>query len=176
MRIPKILRPFLTTTAEGKTPTDEELDNDIEYVSFVMHEAWPLLMRIIRNKTLRMFRYRWKFLLGRCIIIKLIMLLSYFAFIKVFNVEIVHVGSQPVKERVLSYPSDSNMNLRNFLLQIAYGESRYVKHAGGDSSQYWGLYQIGADARRYTGYGDVTQRVFMRHPEIQDLCMVELLK
>jgi hypothetical protein len=68
------------------------------------------------------------------------------------------------------------MNLRNFMLQVAYTESRYNKHAKRDSSQYWGLYQIGREERRVAGYGDMPMAVYLNHPEIQDLCMIELLK
>lgn len=176
MHIPKILRPFLKLTAEEKTPTDIELDSDIEYVSFVMHGLWPLLSKIIRNKIRRFFRYRWKFILGRIVIATGICVLGYYAFIKVFSVQIVHVTNNIAGDTCTYYRNDSSMNLRNFLLQIAYGESRYIKHAHRDSSQYWGLYQIGTNERKLTGFADIPMSVYLNHPEIQDLCMIELLK
>lgn len=174
MHIPKILKPFLKLTSEEKTPTDIQLDNDIEYVSHIMHHIWPKLKVIIKNKIKRYFFYRWKFILGRIIILSMFLSLGYFAFVKVLHVQILQT---PVtKEVVLSYPSDSSMNLRNFLLQIAYGESRYIKETHRDSSKFWGLYQIGSNERKITGFGDIPKNVFLNHPEIQDLCMIELLK
>lgn len=175
MHVPKILKPLLKLTADEKSPTDRQLDNDIEYVSDILHRIWPILKKIIRNKIKRFFIYRWKFLLSRLIMLVLIVFLGYISFVKVFHVRISQV-EVPTKEMITSYPSDSSMNLRNYLLQIAYGESRYIKHANRDSSEYWGLYQIGRNERKITGFGDIPRNVFLNHPEIQDLCMIELLK
>ena len=174
MRIPKILKPFLKPTAEERTPTDIELDSDIEYVSYILHHIWPTLKKIIKNKTKRFFFYKWKFILGRLIIISAFIGISYLAFVKVLHVQIARESE--VKEVILYYPSDSSMNLRNFLLQIAYGESRYIKHKSREDSQFWGLYQIGKNERETAGFGDIPKNVWDNHPEIQDLCMIELLK
>lgn len=174
MNIRKLLRPFLKLTAEEKSPTDIQLDNDIEYVSDIIHKISPVLSKIIRNKVKRYFLYRWKFLLGRLIIASSFLYLGYFAFVKILHVQI---SQSPItREVITSYPSDSSMNLRNYLLQIAYGESRYIKRANRDSSQFLGLYQVGSHERKITGFGDIPRNVFLNHVEIQDLCMIELLK
>ena len=77
---------------------------------------------------------------------------------------------------MIKYKSDSSMNLKNFLSQISYSESRYDKSANREGSEYWGLYQLGTQARIDGGMGDVPKDVFLNHPEIQDLCMVNYLK
>lgn len=177
MRIPRILKPFLKPTADETTPTDLELDADISYVSDIMHHVWPVLAKIIRNKTKRFFRYRWKLILGRVVIFSVLALSLYVAFVKVFKMNIIYV--QPAyaqTDTCLHYRHDKSMNLANFLLQIQYIESRYDKDAHRDGSQYIGLYQIGDNERRIAGYGDIPVDVFTRHPELQDLCMVGLLK
>lgn len=175
MNISKIFRPFLKPTAEEKIPTNVKLDDEIRYVSDILHHLSPILKKIIYTKIRLFFLYRWKYITGRIVIIGTIITLAYLVLTTVTNVKltstIIHHDTI-----VDSYPSDSSMNLRNFLLQIAYVESRYDKHAHRDSSQYWGLYQIGTEARRLAGYGDVPMRVYLNHPEIQDLCMINLLK
>lgn len=178
MHFLKILKPFLRMTADSPTPTDSRLDCDIEYARMLLHNLSPLMRRIVRAKVKRFFRYRWKFALGRVAMAAVIVFLGYFAFVKVMHVKIVQIGSDDStkKETCLSYPSDSTMNLRNFLLQIAYSESHYKPYAHRDSSQYWGLYQMGTTARQNTGYGDIPFAVWNKHPEIQDLAMVEMLK
>ena len=77
---------------------------------------------------------------------------------------------------VLSYPDDSTMTMENYLLQIQYLESRYNHNANRLNSEYWGLYQIGHNIRKETGYGDISKSVFLNHPEIQHLCMIKSLE
>ena len=77
---------------------------------------------------------------------------------------------------VLSYPDDSTMTMENYLLQIQYLESRYNHNANRLDSEYWGLYQIGHNIRKETGYGDISKSVFLNHPEIQHLCMIKSLE
>jgi len=171
----KIFRPFLKPTEEEKIPTDKQLDYDINYVSDLLRHVNPMLKNIIRTKIKLFFLYRWKYILGRLIIFGTIITLSFLLITTITNVKITNevITHDTI---ILSYPNDSNMNLRNYLLQIAYVESRYNKYAHRDSSQYWGLYQIGTEGRRIAGYGDVPINIFLRHPEIQDLCMINLLK
>lgn len=176
MRIPKLLRPFLKPTAEEKTPTNMRLDNDIEYVSMILHHVWPILAKVVRRKIARFFRYRWKFVIGRIVMFAAVAVLAYYAFVKVFSVTVIHVRTHTTADTCTYYSDGPEMNLRNFLLQIAYTESRYDKTANRDSSQYWGLYQIGTAERRTAGYGDIPKHVYLNHAEIQDLCMIELLK
>lgn len=175
MNIPKILVPFLKPTVKERTPTDMELDNDIEFVSFILHGVMPVLKQIVLIKTKRFFKYRWKYLLGRTVILFIFLFLGYFAFIKVMHVQVV---KNPVikEEVIINYPNDTTMNLRNFLLQISWCESGWIKTANRDSSQYWGLFQLGYDARKIAKMQDVPKDVFLNHPEIQYVAMLRLLK
>ena len=68
------------------------------------------------------------------------------------------------------------MNLHNFLAQIAYMESRNDPTQRRPGSQFWGLYQIGNQERGNAGYGDISWEVYKKHSEIQNLCMINLLK
>lgn len=175
MHIPKFLKPFLTPTAEGKSPTDLKLDQDIAYVSELMHHVWPMLYDIIRNKIGRFWKYRWKFIFGRIVLITLIGSLAYFAFIKVFSVRVVNVDDHR-NDRVEPYPTDTSMNMRNFLRQIQYIESRYNVDANRTGSQFLGSFQIGKEERRLTGFGDVPDAVYLRHEDFQTISMIRLIK
>lgn len=173
----KILKPFLKPTADHKKfPTDIQLDNDMAYVSFILHKLAPTIKHIIKTKIKLFFLYRWKFLVGRIFIFGLVGYLLFLLITSVAHVKFVS-DSEPTRDTIITqYRCDSTMNLRNYLLQIAYYESRYDPTAHRDSSQFWGLYQLGHDARKNGGYGDIPKDVFLNHPEIQDLCMVNLLK
>lgn len=175
MNTPKILKPFLKPTSdEGKYPTDVELDDKIMYVSHLLHDLVPMIKHIIFTQIKLFFQYRWKYIVGRIMVFGLIVVPLYFLLTALTPVEIITHKQQP--DVIIQYPTDSTMNLRNFLLQIAYCESRYKPEAGRDNSQFWGLYQLGDDARQIGGYGDVPRNVFLSHPEIQDLCMINFLK
>lgn len=176
MIILKVFRPFLKPTANEKIPTDLKLDYEIGYVSDMLYHLSPILRKIIRTKIKLFLLYRWKFLISRVVGFGTIVV-SLILFLTLFTPQ--HLTAEYNKLDtvvVVGYPHDSTMNLRNFLLQIAYCESRYNPRACRDSSQYWGLYQLSQDARITGGYGDIPKDVFLRHPEIQDLCMINLLK
>lgn len=175
MNISKILQPFLKPTSEGKLPTDAKLDYEIQYVVDLLRHISPRVKHILTQKLKLFFVYRWKFLLGRIVVTSLILTLSYLLLTTLTPVEITTTHKQP-KTIILKYPIDSSMNLRNYLLQIQYTESRYDKKANRPGSQYWGLYQIGTDGRKCAGYGDISKDVYLAHQEIQDLCMINLLK
>ena len=176
MNISKLLRPFLKLTSEHeKFPTDLELDSQISYVTELLHHLSPLLRRIVRTKIKLFFQYRWKYVAERLIVLGVIVTLGYFALTTFTPVQITtHQSEREVV--VVKYKSDSSMNLKNFLKQIAYSESRYDKTANRDGSEFWGLYQLGNQARIDGGMGDVPKDVFLNHQEIQDLCMVNYLK
>jgi hypothetical protein len=173
MDIHKILKPFLRLTVEEKSPTDLELDQDIDYASYLIHRISPLLRRIIISKFKRFFKYRWKILFGRLTYISLVLLLFYLAFVKVMKVEIKHIE---YKNCVTLYPSDTSMNIKNYLKQISYIESRYEKTARRENSQYLGLFQLGIDVRKTVNMDDVCEKVFLNHQEFQYLAMIKLLK
>lgn len=177
MRMTKMLRPFLKKSANPNMPDNPQLQTEIEYASFLMNDLAPLMRRVMYKKVKRFFRYRWKFLIGRLAVLALVIVLAKVAFTNFNRTETVYVQDTPTQvDTCFVYPNDTSMNLRNFLLQIAYNESRYNPMAHRDGAQFWGLYQIGQREREITGYGDIPYDVFMNHPEIQDLCMIEMLK
>lgn len=174
MNIFRIFKPFLKPTLNnGNVPTDLKLDYDIDYVFDVLYHLGPILQKIIITKIKLFFLYRWRYLVARVFLFGLIVTLVVLLLTVMTP---IHLTTNKTTEVIIKYPSDSSMNLRNFLLQIAYCESRYNPGAKRDSSQYWGLYQLGTNARRVSGYGDVPMNVFLNHPEIQDLCMIAFLK
>lgn len=69
----KLLRK---TLYDNKIPTDAHLDADIETLGFYMGYVWPLINKIIREKTIYFFRYKFKRLL-----LKLMMFLIFLCLI-----------------------------------------------------------------------------------------------
>ncbi len=168
-------RKLLKYTEYEAWPTDPNLDAMVQRARYILHAEWPEIKKIFWKKIWRFFRYGWKNLIKKIFLIVVFAIVSYIAVSKVVNVRVEYYTQTKV-DTCLHYKSDSTMTLRNFLVQIAYNESRYNKDANRDGSQFWGLYQIGADARTTAGYADIPKDVFLAHPEIQDLCMIELLK
>lgn len=62
----KILRK---TLHDRRVPTDAHLDADIELLGFYMEGVWPLINKIFRAKTINFFRYKFKRLLIKIIIL-----------------------------------------------------------------------------------------------------------
>lgn len=165
---------FLKPTGKDKTPTDPILDDKIALVKFQLQYLESDIVYILKRKIKRFFKYRWKFLTLRLILISTIIVLLYLAITKV--VEPVFIETYTTTDTIVSYPKDSTMTIENFLLQIQYTESRYNPSAYREGSQFWGLYQIGELERKAAGYGDISKSVFENHPEIQHMCMINLMK
>ena len=169
---PKLLKSLFNLTSEDKhIPTNVELDDDIEKVGFLMHMVWPLLMRIIKIKLWLFIKYKWKTWAKTLIYTIILVTAIIFAWVKVASPIFI---TQSTKQTIVVYKSDSTMNLHNFLQQIAFKESSYNPAAR--NSQFWGLWQIGDNERRISGYGDISWEVYKNHPEIQKMCILNLMK
>jgi hypothetical protein len=147
-----------------------------------MNEERKLLNHIIKENIKYYLTYK-KVYLTKLLIINLARLSVVIGVVFgiVFSLNYINVLSVSIPkskptERIVVYKNDSTMNLRNYLIQIAYGESRYLPNSHRDGSQYFGLFQIGKKERAIAGYGDITDQVFMNHESIQILTMVSLLK
>ena len=174
MAHPKLLKSLFNLTADdARIPTNVELDEDIEKVGFLMHNIWPLLMRIARIKFWLFIKYKWKIWAKTCLYFIILIAAIAIAWFKIARPIFV---PQYKREVVIVYKKDSTMTLENFLSQIAYMESRYNPGARRVGSQFWGLYQIGDNERRNAGYGDIPWEIYKNHPEIQKQCMMNLLR
>jgi hypothetical protein len=122
--------------------------------------------------------YNKNYYIRKLLIILLVLLLFASLSFIFFNFYFItnDIDGQVQYDIVLSYPDDSTMTMENYLLQIQYLESRYNHNANRLNSEYWGLYQIGHNIRKETGYGDISKSVFLNHPEIQHLCMIKSLE
>jgi len=100
-----------------------------------------------------------------------ILALNYFRILKVTIPNKIEKS-----EKVIIYKSDSTMNLKNYLIQIAYGESRYIINSHRDGSKYYGIFQIGRNEINTVGYIDISNESFLKHEDIQILTMIKLLK
>ena len=176
-KIPKLLKPFLKPTELEKIPTDKDLDIEIEYFTWLFKAAYPILKKIVKEKIKRFFLYRWKLILYRFLQFIIISITICVIVIYVIEptVEYIYPPSKIINERITQL-NDSSMTLNNLLEQIKYVESRNNYEANREGSQYWGAYQIGYEERKVAGYGDIPKYAFLNHPEIQDACMINLMK
>jgi hypothetical protein len=175
-KLPIWLHRLFKLTEESKGKTDVELDAHIAKVRFILKRIWPEIRLIIKRKISRFIIYQgWKALLILSTIGGISYGAYYLMYIKVSN-DLTASSYTRKTDVVTSYPKDSTMVLENYMKQIAYCESRYNHEANRPGSQYWGLYQIGTKERSIAGYGDITYNVYMNHPEIQHMCMINLLR
>ena len=77
---------------------------------------------------------------------------------------------------IVFYTTDSTKTLKKFLERLGEIESRNDYKSRRMGSQYLGRWQMGDDARRRVGFGNITYDKFLNTPEIQDAAVVLLLK
>lgn len=81
---PKLFRNLFNLTADDpKIPTDTNLDQDIDILGMHMQVVWPLLKKIIKAKIWFFLRYKWKRWLKNLISLILILVSTYYAWVKV---------------------------------------------------------------------------------------------
>lgn len=170
MKIPRILKPLLKLTKDEKSPTDVELDDDISRVGFIFHEIYPLLKRIIKKKILRFFKYNIFTILRYILYVSLILTLSYFAWIKIFN-PVVIVKDLKQKKEIYYHKLRS---FKEFVDKVTKIES------GGDygiisDNGMLGAYQFHPKTLRYTGI-NISSEDFLSNKELQDGAFIQSLK
>jgi hypothetical protein len=74
------------------------------------------------------------------------------------------------------YSVDSTKTLKKFLERLGEIESRNQYDCRRQGSQYLGRWQMGDQARRIIGFGNISYEKFLHTPEIQDAAVVLLLK
>lgn len=174
--VKNLIRKIFKETVHEKTPTDEVLDDNIKKLKEYVKCIEPLIDHIVKEKIKRFFKYGWKSRIIKIIKYALVLSLIYFAIFRVIEPIIVMVYPKKVEpEAQKQFAPDSSMTIEKFLLSIQYTESRHIAIANRKGSEYWGLYQMGNIARRVGGYDDIPKDAFLNHPEIQHLCMINLL-
>lgn len=175
----KYLNKFLNKKSDFTE--DEKLRTLNEQFYFILGEERRLLNFLISENIRYYFTHK-KVYLTKLLFINLIRLgaisgiiFGIFFSLNYFSLLSVTIPTKKVAP-IIIYKNDSTMNLKNYLIQIAYGESRYVVKAQRDGSQYLGIFQIGRNERKITGYGDISDQVFLAHEDIQILVMIKLLK
>ena len=76
---PKLFKSLFRLTANERTPTDIELDEEISKFQWAFRTGYPLAKNIAKHKFKRFFKYRWKFALKRIILVILIAMPTYYA-------------------------------------------------------------------------------------------------
>jgi len=169
---------FISTNDIKHYPNLPALDYKIAMVNYHLKEIEHDIPTIIKLKFKLLVQYRWKYMLWRFTKFTFLCSLIYLAVMYIVNptIKYIYPDQKIVKPIILSYPSDTSRNRRTFLEQIGYVESRNRYTERRPNSQYWGYYQIGQTERMNVGYGDVSFEVFSNHPELQESCMLELMR
>lgn len=76
---PKLFKSLFRLTANERTPTDIELDDEISRLQWAFRMGYPLAKNIAKHKFKRFWKYRWKFALKRTVLAVLIAMLTYYA-------------------------------------------------------------------------------------------------
>ena len=161
------------TKINSNLPVDSHLETLTEEYKFLHPKVHNLAKEILKIKRQRFIKYK----LSKSILVVIEGVALMFLLYCVYQIlNFPQVSFTTKKEVVTVYKSDTTMNLRNYLLQIAYMESRNKPDSRRVDSQFWGLYQIGERERKNAGYGDISWDVYKNHSEIQTLCMLNLLK
>lgn len=174
---PKFLRSLLNLTEhDAVIPTDRDLDNEIETLSWYIHCISPLLKSIIRRKLILMFKYKWKSMIKRLVLIALFLIPVYAAYTFYMR---PYMQNVIITEKVQEIENDIRMNPIpeaniNFMVALSTLESgsSYTVCNG----QYWGIYQLGELARKEVGLASMTKEQFTSSQAIQHWAFNEYLK
>lgn len=166
---------FSLTSDDKKFPTDLELDSKISLASIHMHELEKLTMYILKRKIVLFFKYKWILALKKLIIFSLFIMVLFFG----YNYYVKPKYQQIVlREKISLIETEMHENpipIENiqFMVSISLLESNldYTVARG----QYWGKYQIGTDARKEVGLGDMPKDIFLSNPAIQNWAMNQLI-
>lgn len=172
MKHPRVLSKLLNLTSNDiKVPTDKELDADIETLSWYIHVGYPLIKSIAKRKIKLFFRYKWRIVLRKFIVLSIFMFSLYYSYtmymIPKYKEVIIHEKVSAIEKQLSVQPIPQG-NL-DFMIAISQIESNcnYKVYKG----QYWGAYQMGDAARKDVGLGDMDRETFLNNPSIQDWAM-----
>ena len=177
--IRKYINHFLNKKSDFTKDDNLAAANDQFY--YLLGEEKRLFKDLLPRNIKYFFKYKKLYLAKLMLVISTIGLLAVGVVIVIafalnyFRVLDVSIPKQST-QKVIIYKTDSTMTLRNYLIQIAYGESRYIVNAHREDSQYLGIFQIGRKERANVGYGDISDVSFLKHEDIQVLTMIKLLK
>ncbi|MCK9574662.1 MAG: hypothetical protein WC979_00255 [Candidatus Pacearchaeota archaeon] len=180
----KLIEKFLNLTSDdSRIPTNEKLDGEIRqlewHLQYTLRHVFHLIRHIVWEKIKLGAIYKWKKVLSRIIAFGLLIGLIYFAYamyIRPTHQQVI------IREKVSKIEQDMRQNPipeenLNFMLSLSLLESRQNYNEGENrSTQYWGMYQMGAMAREEIGLTSMPKDVFLNNPVLQNWAMNQLIK
>ena len=174
-----LFSPIFKLTKESKSPTDHDLDEAIEKYFFINSRANHLKFYIIKEKTLRLFKYGWKSLIVICCL--LFGLYCFFRYTDIWKVKYIFIKEKTVadlkiqKKNIVSINEDSifNPKLKQMFDFISSTESKSSGDykAWNKSSDAIGRYQFVPIARAAIGLSSCSREFFFNNPVLQDAAM-----
>lgn len=160
---PKLFRSLFNLTADDpKIPTDINLDQDIDLLGMYMHVVWPLLKKIIKAKIWFFLRYKWKRWLKNLISTILIIVSTYYAWIKVAKPIFIKEEKTIVEEIYVSNLKPYN----KFLYEVGKAESGNIWNIHSEGSSMLGRFQFSPSTLKLIGI-DVEANYFLNDSNLQ---------
>ena len=178
-----ILKKIFTYIFHNPKPIETEDDFELNRKRLVLRSKLAFffdsqkdeIVEVIVGTIKQFFLRRWPYLLWKTFKWGVFIVAIYMSVILYFEPRVKTIYSRET-QTITKYKVDSIMTLDNFLMQIQYRESRYDSSANRKNSEYWGLYQLGNDARKIAGYEWVPKEKFLQDPEIQYSCMLKFMR
>lgn len=171
---PKFLNIFfLLTSDDEKIPTDRDLDNEIETLTWYMHVVYPLIKSIFKRKFKLFIKYKWKIALKKILILSTFIGLIYFGYSMyvrpTYQQIIIREKVSNIEKDIVNNPiPEANIN---FMVALSLLESQQNYKAQRTNSQYLGAYQMGDAARKAVGLSDMPYQLFLDNVVIQNWAM-----
>lgn len=176
-KYPKFIQKLLLLTSDNdKIPTDKELDYKIETLSWYMNQVWPLIKYIFKKKIYLFFRYRWKYIIRKILILTSLIYLLNFTY-KLYMRPMVN--NLIVEKQVSNIENDilnNHLPKPNVLFMASTSLLESRSNYNIRNGQYLGAYQMGILARKEVGLGDMSDKIFLSNKFIQNWAMNELME
>lgn len=192
------MKKFLNNFLNKKTDfiEDDQLRSLNEQFYFILNEEKKLLNKVIKQNIKYFFKYKKTYLVKLFLRITVAcgLVIGFIAggLFVLDYLNIVHISKAIPKEKIVIYLPDGDSNIEklsktyNVKIFFPYDEKKdwkefksrvqYIEsHGLSDSSsysacngQYWGRYQLGYQARKLSGLGDISFKDFSTNPQLQE--------
>lgn len=151
-----------------------QLQDKVDYYNSLKKVIKPLRKQILKEKIMFIIKHNKHYLTRRFLVLSSLIIAIIFAGLYYLRPIIIHTRYQSVPGEVIYVP-DSTKTMDKFLYELGRLESnnnyKIVNQFG-----YMGRYQIGRQALKQIGLGEVSNEQFLNNAELQEVAMKLLLK
>lgn len=151
-----------------------QLQDKVEYYNSLKKAMKPLRKQILKEKIMFIIKHNRHYLTRRFLVLSSLCIAIIFAGLYYLRPIIVHTKYESIPGEIV-FISDSTKTMDKFLHELGHLESsnnyKVVNQFG-----YMGRYQIGRQALKQIGFGEVSNEQFLNNAELQEIAMKMLLK